>query len=127
MTIKLTAGQASAFNAPVIGSLFSDSNRTFPYKDALRLSDMVDQCQKKIAAYRTQIERIVKDCNGEVEYPTGVIRYKTPEDQITAQEQIAELDKTELEINGEKVKPKKNWPNLTVVEASILRPLLIEE
>lgn len=126
MTIKLTAGQASAFNSPVIAKLFADETRTFPYADAMRLSDMVTQCQGRLDAHRTQVKKILADNNGTIE-DSGLIKYETLEGQRKAMEAIGLLDQTEIEINGEKVKPKANWPNLTVVEATILRPLLVEE
>jgi hypothetical protein len=125
--IKLTAGQASAFNSPVIAKLFADNSRTFPYGDALKLSDMVQQCQEKIKAYGEQVRKIVEDNNGTFNNPSGQIVYETMTDRQKADAAIADLDKTELEITGTPLKPTAAWPNLTIIEATILKPLLEKE
>jgi len=121
--VKLTYGQASALVSPAITGLFNDSKRTFPMNDALRMADMIEQIGQRIKAYRGQIKKLVNEHHGTVE-ANGMVRYEKPEDQQAFTEAVNSLNEEVLEINGYRVKPKKNWPDLSLTEATILRPIL---
>lgn len=121
--IKLTNGQAAAFNTQIIANLFADQNRQFPIEDAFRLSDAIQQIQSRLPAYKKQLKKIVDENNGTVN-EAGIVNYPDPTKAATANEQIERLNKITFEVNSEPVKMSADWPKLTLAEATILRPLL---
>ena len=121
--IKLTTGQASAFNSPVIGKLFSDQTRQFPIKDAFQLSDVVQQIQSRLGAYNEQLRGIIEKQGGTI-HPDGKIVYEDPEGAQKAQAQINLLNEAEIELPGEKLTIDDDWPKLTLAEATILGAII---
>jgi len=117
--IKLTNSQCSALMTPTIKKLFDDSSRQFPIQDAFKLSDLLTALQGRMKAYFEQVQKIAKEDNAKIEANGAVSGLS-----IEAQKKIAELNRTELEYNFEKLDITDDWPKLTLSEASILRPLL---
>lgn len=122
---KITNGQASAFNSSIIGKLFSDQSRQFPVADSFRLSDLVQLIQDRMRTYNEQVRKIVTANRGEI-LPDGRVDYEKFDDQVTANKQIMELNAVEIEIAGEKLKIKDDWPNLSLAEATILKAIIDE-
>jgi len=124
--IKLTGGQASAFNSPVIGKLFTDPKRQFPFKEAFQLSDLIQQIQEKLQLYNEQLKKIIDTTGGVVDPKNGLVSYPDSSSQLKAQALIDELNKAPIEVTGEALVMSADWPNLTLAEATILRPLIKE-
>lgn len=125
MSFKITNGEAGAFNSPVIGKLFQSEDRQFPIADAFRLSDMIKCIQDRMGTYRDQAQKIIEKHTG-IAAPNGMVTYKDPSKMPEAQKEIDILNKVEIEIPGEKVKMRPDWPKLSLAEATILRPLIKE-
>lgn len=121
--IKITNGQASAFNTQIVANLFSDQSRQFPIEDAFRLSDIIQQIQHRMLAYKKQLKKIVEDNSGKID-ANGLVKYPDDKKAQIAQEQIDRLNAIEIKVPCEPVNIDINWPKLTLAEATILRPLL---
>lgn len=120
---KITNGEASAFNSPVLAKLFTDENRKFPIEDAFKLSDMIQVVVARMEPYRTALKKIIAEQDGEAD-ENGFVRYPSEESRDRAKEEIDRLNAIENEYPGELITPGAGWPNLTLAEATILRPLL---
>jgi len=120
---KITNGQAGAFNSPIIAKLFNDENRQFPITDAFRLADMIQSIQGRLEPYRATVKQVI-DAHGGVVDEKGFVTYPSAEDVQAASDKINDLNAVEMEFPGEKISPVDGWPNLTLNEATILRPLL---
>lgn len=121
--IKISNIQASAFTSPLISKLFSDESRPFPIEDAFKLSDMIQEIQKKASAYRAAVVKVVEQFDGIIA-DDGVVTYPNTEKQALAVAEVEKLNAVELEYPGEKLTPNDQWPKLSIAEATILRPLL---
>lgn len=121
--IRITYSQVSLFNNPAIGKLFNDDKRCFPVDDALRLTDLIDQIQGKLKLYSDQVKKIIEANNGKPN-EDGIINYATDADKAKAIAEIEKLNSVQVEITGDKIKPKDTWPNLAIVEAAILNCIL---
>ena len=119
---KVSNGQLSAFNSPVIASLFADPARQFPVQDAFRLSDLVQQIQTRLQTYNEHVRKTIKQGGGEIA-KSGQVSYKNPEDQLKTQLEIDKLNEVEIELIGALVLITENWPKLSLAEATILRPI----
>lgn len=121
--LKITNGQAAAFNTQVIANLFSDQSRQFPIEDAFRLSDAIQQIQNRLPAYKNQLKKIIEE-NGGIVQPSGLVNYPDPKKSETAQQQIDRLNAITFEVQCDSVSISADWPKLSLAEATILRPLL---
>lgn len=121
--LKITNGQAAAFNTQVIANLFSDQSRQFPIEDAFKLSDAIQQIQNRLPAYKTQLRKIIEE-NGGCVGPSGLVDYPDPKKYEIAQQQIQRLNAISFEVQCESVCINADWPKLSLAEATILRPLL---
>jgi len=121
--IKLTNAQASAFNSPVAMKLFSDQTRQFPFSDVFKLTDMIASIQRRHKTYEDTFRSIVAQYNG-ILTPEGRVVFEDPEDRVRGEKALSELNAVELEYPMNPVKPSPGWPSLTIVEATVLRPLL---
>jgi hypothetical protein len=122
--IRITNLQASSFLLPIMQTLYQDSSRQFPAKDAFRLIDLVNQVQARMGAYNDAKLKIVQKYEGDINQETGAIGYRTNKDRNAAMEEINELNSVEIEIPVDKIKYSPDWPKLTMAEASILDPLV---
>lgn len=121
--IRLSNAQAIAFTSKIMSDLLNDSSRRFPVSDAFKIADMIKSITDKIPLYRNIIREIVHN-NGGVVDKNGNVSYKDIKCRINAEKQIDELNATMIEFPGEALKPSESWPNLTLSEALILKPLL---
>lgn len=121
--IRLTYSQLMNFNSPVISKLLSSDNRQFPVDDALRLAGILDQVQAKVKLYRDQARKVVEQYGGSFD-AEGAVKYRTAEIRSKVEAELEKLNAVEVEINGDKLSKTDNWPNLSIFEAMILRPLL---
>lgn len=121
--IKITNQQLSAFNSEVIGKLMDDMSRPFPTADAFRLADFIQQINTKIKIYHDRARVIIESANGKIA-TDGVVTYANPEDTRTADREMSKLNAVEVELTGDLLVVGKDWPNLSLKEALILKPLL---
>lgn len=120
---KITMGQASSFNSPVIASLFSDGNKKFPISDGFKLLDFMDQARSKMKRYQEEVRSVIDKNSGDVA-ETGQVTYPSIELQESAIKEIGELNETEIELTGDKVVPSLEWPKLSLAEMTVLKPLI---
>ena len=120
--IKITNVQISAFLSPVISELFNDKTRRFPIDDAFRFADLLDQIQKKAVIYQKQARKLIEDRGGEIDLD-GVVSYPKDVKVMEVQNELNELNACTVEFTGEKLKIKDTWPELSIQEAIILRPI----
>ena len=121
--IKLSNDEQQALLSKAAVRLFTDSNRPFPTKDIFQILDLIELIEKRSKTYREQFKKIIDDHNGKVDDRNNVT-YETDEDKAKAIEKILELNAATLEYNFEPLTVDDKWPNLTLAEASILKPLI---
>ena len=121
--IKLKNIEAAAFNSPLISKLFIDETRTFPLKTAFKLNDAVEVIKGRLKTYYEEQKKIILANGGNIK-PDGSVIYESLKNQQQAAEAIDELNSVELEYQIELIEVEDSWPDLTVAEASILKPLL---
>lgn len=121
--VKLTNREASGFVSPVIVELFNSKDRRFPIKDAFRIAEMIQDIQKKFKIAQDQTRFIIESGGGKI-HEDGRVEYKTFEDQKNATEKLEELDGIVVSIPGEKIEQKDSWPDLSVQEAYLLKPII---
>lgn len=121
--ITLKCSEISAFLNPIISELLNDSNRKFPIDDAFKLADLVGQIQEKAKPYQDQAKKIIEANEGVVDIDTKTIKYPTEEQRLKASRDLTLLQNATVEITGTKLLVKDTWPDLSVAEALILKPL----
>lgn len=121
--IKLTNSQISAFLSPIISELFNDKTRRFPTEDAFLLADMISQIQVKAKIYQDQAKKIIEAHGGDIK-PTGEVEYKDLNSQEKAANEIMILNAMSIEFHAKLLTQKPTWPELSIHEAFILRPLM---
>lgn len=121
--IKLTNSQISAFMSPIISELFNDQTRRFPTEDAFLLADIISQVQSKAKIYQDQAKKIIEAHGGGI-MPTNEVVYKDPKDQEKAANEIMILNAMSIEFPVKPLTQKPTWPELSIHEAFILRPLM---
>ena len=123
--IKLTNSQLSMFNSPTVRNLFNSPDRTFPIEDAFALHALIEELQPKMKVYAKLMRQLLEKF-GANPLPDGTINMikVSQEDRKTLQEEIEKLNSVEIEIQGETVTMKPEWPSLTLGEVTILRPLI---
>lgn len=121
--IKLTNKEASALLSPVAQRLFSDSRRPFPVRDTFLILDLINSIEPRNKTFNTQLSEIVKKYDGEI-LPTGSVKLKDESKRSELEGKIDELSKIELEYPSEKLTITDGWPNLSVQEAHILKPII---
>lgn len=121
--ITLTNAQAVAFSSPIMSALFNDKDRQFPTVDAFKLSDLFMQVETRVQAYRQKQRELIESNNGIIE-KSGRVTYPTQGDELIVASELAKLNAVELEYNGSKLTMSDDWPNLSLAEATILRPLI---
>lgn len=120
---KITTAQAANFSSPSIAKLFDDATRPFPTEDAFRLADIIDQINEKIKLYQKQARKVVEGCTGEID-KQGNITYFDPDGESKAESELEKLKSVELEFTGDLLTKTDDWPNLSLHEALILKPLI---
>ncbi len=121
--IKLKNKEASYLLSPVAQRLFSDNRRPFPAKDTFLILDLIGIIEPRIKQYNQKVSEIVSENDGEI-LPTGAIKLKDESKRIEVESKIEELSQIELEYPGEKLRITDGWPNLSVQEAHILKPII---
>lgn len=122
--IKLTNAQAAALASPALMNLLADQETAFPYVDAFKISDIITQVQAKQKEMQKAIRQIIEDHKGEIDEESGRVTYPSTELRKQASDKIEELNSIEMEYTGSAIKPKEDWPRLSVAIATILRPIL---
>jgi len=123
--IQITYAQANALTSPVIKNLFNDTSRRFPFLDAIRLSNMLGDIDKSLVNYRKGFKNLIKDTNGIV-LPNGLVKHENEDDRIEFEAAVNSINNEKIEINGFLLVLSDSWPNLTLAEAAILKPLIKE-
>ena len=121
--IKLKNKEASHLLSPVAQRLFSDSRRPFPAKDTFLILDLIGSIEPRIKQYNQKVSEIVSENDGEI-LPTGALKFKDESKRAEVESKIEELSQIELEYPGEKLRITDGWPNLSVQEAHILKPII---
>lgn len=121
--IKLTNAEASAFFSTHISKLMADPQRPFPIADAFRLADIMQCIQSRIEPYRLAIKKIVEENKGTIDQ-NGFVNYSDEYHKHRADLQILELNAVTIEYPCDALVPSDGWPNLTISEALILKPIL---
>lgn len=121
--IKITNQQLSAFNSSIINKLLDDDNRPFPIQDAFRIADFIQQINTKIKIYQERAKKVIEAANGEID-GKGFVTYANPDDAKTADREMTKLNSVEVELTGDPLVACNDWPNLSLKEALILKPLL---
>lgn len=120
--IRLTYSQVMGFNSPVISKLLSSDDRRFPTDDAIRLADIIGQVQPKIKLFQEQARKAIEICGGELD-EKGAIKFISEDIRKKIEVELANLNAVEVEITGDHLKKAVNWPDLSIQEAMILKPL----
>lgn len=121
--LKLSNGQASLFQSDTIRYLLTSNDRCFPIMDAFRISDMIDQITSRFETYQKSIKKIIEENNGKIA-EDGRISYADKSDEKRAFESIEVLNAVQIEILGDPIEISDKWPDLTLKEISILKPIL---
>lgn len=121
--VKLTYAQVMSFSSPVITKLLSSENRQFPIDDAIRLAGFIDQVQTKIKLYREQAKKTVEQFGGMIK-EDGTVVYETANIREKVESELEKLNHVEVELTGDLLAKTDDWPNLSIYEAMILRPLI---
>lgn len=121
--IKLTNRQCDALLSPLAQKLFTNEDRKFPVDVAFKLLDIITCIRQRIKSYHTTFRDIVKRNGGTID-DLGVITYNSTQGRSKANEEIEDLMTMEIEIHGFKIPMDKSWPELTIAEAEILRPII---
>ena len=121
--IRLTYAELMSFNSPVITKLLSSDSRRFPTDDAIRIAGFINQIQPMIKLYQEQARKTVEQFGGIIKKEGGV-QYKDQETQSKVESELVKLNDVEVELTGDLLNKTDNWPNLSIYEAMILRPLI---
>lgn len=121
--IRLTYAELMSFNSPVITKLLSSDSRRFPTDDAIRIAGFINQIQPMIKLYQDQARKTVEQFGGIIKKEGGV-QYKDQETQSKVESELVKLNDVEVELTGDLLNKTDNWPNLSIYEAMILRPLI---
>lgn len=121
--IRLTYAELMSFNSPVITKLLSSDSRQFPTDDAIRIAGFINQIQPMIKLYQEQARKTVEQFGGTIKKEGGV-QYKDQETQSKVESELVKLNDVEVELTGDLLTKTDNWPNLSIYEAMILRPLI---
>lgn len=123
--VKLTNREASGFISPVISELFSSKERRFPVTDAFKIAELIADIQTKMKVHQDQTKRIIESHNGKIQ-SDGRVLYKDLFDQQECTKKLDELNEIEITIQGDKVKRSDQWPDLTIQEAFLLKPIIAD-
>lgn len=121
--IRLTYAELMSFNSPVITKLLSSDSRQFPTDDAIRIAGFINQIQPMIKLYQEQARKTVEQFGGIIKKEGGV-QYKNQKMQSKVESELVKLNDVEVELTGDLLTKTDNWPNLSIYEAMILRPLI---
>lgn len=121
--IRLTYAELMSFNSPVITKLLSSDSRQFPTDDAIRIAGFINQIQPMIKLYQEQARKTVEKFGGIIKKEGGV-QYKDQKTQSKVESELVKLNDVEVELTGDLLTKTDNWPNLSIYEAMILRPLI---
>lgn len=121
--IRLTYAELMSFNSPVITKLLSSDSRQFPTDDAIRIAGFINKIQPMIKLYQEQARKTVEQFGGIIKKEGGV-QYKDQETQLKVESELVKLNDVEVELTGDLLTKTDNWPNLSIYEAMILRPLI---
>lgn len=120
---EITVKQANDFNSPIIKKLMFSEERAFPVRDAYSILNLINQARFHLNGYNNTIKKTIEDNNGKILHD-GKIKYPTVEDRNVVADVIENLNKTKIELVGNKVKLGPDWPKLTLAEVSILGPII---
>jgi len=122
--IKITQGQAHLIlNSPVAQALFNGDKKEFPIKDALLIADFIEQIRSRQQPYLDAMRKIVRK-HGGTAHENGAVSYEDPESRDNANAEMAEINRAEIELNGESIGIGEDWPKLTLAEVTLLKPFL---
>lgn len=121
--VKLTYAQVMSFSSPVITKLLSSENRQFPTDDAIRIAGFINQIQPMIKLYREQAKKTVEQFGGMIK-EDGTVVYETANIREKVESELEKLNHVEVELTGDLLAKTDDWPNLSIYEAMILRPLI---
>lgn len=121
--IKLTYSELMGFNSPVISKLLSSDDRRFPVEAAIQIADIVNQVQPKIKVYHEQAKKAVEQNGGAIE-KNGAVKYMTDDIRLKVESELNKLNSVEVELTGNLLEKTDNWPDLSIHEAMILRPII---
>ena len=121
--IKLSNKEASALLSPIANVLFNDPNRKFPITVSFTILDIIQEAEKRIKLFRDKVKEIVEQNNGEIE-ESGELKFKAVEDRKKAEDEISSLSSLEFEYSGDLLEITEDWPQLSIQEAYILKPLI---
>ena len=121
--IKLKNSQIAAFLNPIINKLFEDETRRFPTLDAFRFAELIMQIQNKALFYQDHSKKIIEKHGAKIGID-GSVSYPDTTKVADVQTELRILGNAEVEIPGDKIKWRDSWPNLSLQEAFILRPIV---
>jgi len=121
--IKLSNLQASRLVSPAMQELL---NKPFPVKDCFLLSNALNVISNQLKTFFDEQRKVILENNGTIA-PDGKVTYQITDDARKAQKDLNLLNEIELEYNVEALTLKESWPNLTLVEIEILKPILVQE
>lgn len=121
--ITISNAELANFLDPALNELLNDKTRRFPTADVFKISDLLDQIQMKVRVYQKCAKTIMEDCGGTLD-EKGVMSFRAIADKQKAEKEIDNLNRESVEIQGDLIPWKKSWPDLTIREAVILRPII---
>lgn len=121
--MKLTNNEIANFLDPAIGELINDKSRRFPITDVFRISSLMDKIQNQARIYQKCARECIEACGGNID-EKGAISFRSLADRSKLDEELKKLGSVKVTIEGEKIKWEETWPELSIREASILKPII---
>jgi len=120
--ITLTNGEALAFFSPMVNGIFTNPEYKWPVIPGHLLQVSVEKIQKEFKQFIKDNDAILS------KYGTigtdGSVAYETPEDLEAATNDLNELRSIRRDVRIDLVKVTPDFPQLTMAEIRLLRPLL---
>jgi hypothetical protein len=122
--IKMKNGDLMLFKSDVFKGFYNDSERRFPIADAFKLEEILTLISDKIQIHSKLLQDIFKKYNAYNESGIVDTNKMKKEDIEKMENDINELNALEIEINADPIQIKESWPNISMVEISILKHIL---
>ena len=120
--IKMKNSQIMLFNSENFKKFYNDSERRFPIADAFKLEEILSLISDKIQIHKKLLQEIFKKYNAFNE--EGKLDMSRVKDTTEIDKEINELNKIEVEIKADPIEIKENWPDISMVEISILKYII---
>jgi len=120
--IKMKNSQIMLFNSENFKKFYNDSERRFPIADAFKLEEILSLISDKIQIHKKLLQEIFKKYNAFNE--EGKLDMSRVKDTTEIDKEINELNEIEVEIKADPIEIKENWPDISMVEISILKYII---